>query len=249
MIPVKYLWFISLIALIILTICKNTGNHYLAKNFASRGGIEALSKISSKKLTGKFILQQQDEVPFTIYLKSPGCIRVESIDSFKTYITAYDGHTCWWINSLMNIHLPIEMPEPNASRLKEMQMLYWGYLQSAQLHHYDFEYAGMKRVREEDYYLLQLVKNGHKESLFFDVDQYFERKLVGRLPEIDVQAETVFGDYKKVNGIFFPHRYEFIIGGKTEVVTIVDRVELNVPMDDSLFSIRQMWWIPIDLAG
>jgi outer membrane lipoprotein-sorting protein len=236
MIPVPYLRLIPLISLVILISCKSTGNQYLSKNFASRGGIEALNKISSKKLTGKFILQQQDEVQFTIYLKYPEQIRVESIDRLKTYITAYDGETCWWINSLMNIHVPTEMPEPNASRLKEMQMLYWGYLQSAQRHHYDFEYAGRKHVEKADYYILQLIKNGHKEHLFLDSEQYFERRLVGKLPERDVQAETLFGDYKKVNGIYFPHRYEFIIGGKTEVVTIVDRVELNIPMDDSLFS-------------
>jgi len=61
-----------------------------------------------------------------------------------------------------------------------------------------------------------------------------ERRIRG-----SVQAnETLYGDYEKVNGIYFPFAFESGQKGSPDRVKFtVDKVELNVPLSDSRFSI------------
>jgi hypothetical protein len=52
-----------------------------------------------------------------------------------------------------------------------------------------------------------------------------------------VFTENFYGDYEQVNGLYFPFAFESGQKGSQELAKFtVDKVELNVPLDDSLFS-------------
>jgi outer membrane lipoprotein-sorting protein len=53
---------------------------------------------------------------------------------------------------------------------------------------------------------------------------------------MDAEAETFFSDYKLVDGMMMPHSIEVKTKGLplTQSLTI-DKIELNAPMDDSIF--------------
>jgi len=50
------------------------------------------------------------------------------------------------------------------------------------------------------------------------------------------ETETSIGDYKEVAGVYFPHSFETGNKGSSNRSKVVfDRIEANVPLDDSLF--------------
>lgn len=229
---------ISLIVLcqLIFVSCGKNDKYYLEKNLSALGGINALNNIRSKKMTGKFIIHQKFEIPFTIFLKKPNLIRVESMDKSNKYISAFDGHKFWWINSLANIDIPTEMPEQDAARLIDMQLFYWGYLQQVKEKKYHIKFIGKELIDSQEFYVLEIIKKGNESHLYLDAESYLEQRIVGKLQDYNIKAETVFSSYKKIQDTIFPHKIEFILNGNTDVTTIIDSIELNIDIDETLFS-------------
>jgi hypothetical protein len=71
-----------------------------------------------------------------------------------------------------------------------------------------------------------------------DTDDYvpikieFKRMIRGA----EQETEVSLGDYKAVNGWYLPHSIEQGRKGSSQKSTVVyDRIEANVPIDDSLF--------------
>ena len=48
--------------------------------------------------------------------------------------------------------------------------------------------------------------------------------------------ETLLSDYRNIDGIMYPFKMETKIGGNVVSSVIMDSVEINVPIDDSLFT-------------
>ena len=232
---IKFLIFILLKLLLILLSCSTSEKYYISKNIQHRGGVDAINNIYTKKLAGKFIIREFGEVPFTIFLKKPDFIRIESNHDSKNLISACDGQKCWWINPLKNINQPTEMPQLEASRLMDLQFLYWEYLQRAQERMYNIKFLGKELVEQHEFYVLKLIKNGYEQNLYLDTEFFLERIIVGKLKGFNLKTETVFSEYKKVNDVLIPHKFELIVNGNLDVTTIVDKVELNVEIDDAIF--------------
>src|SRR5208282_3383731 len=102
------------------------------------------------------------------------------------------------------------------------------------------ELVGHDSMEGTDCFKIKLsMKNGDVRYYYLDADSYLDLKVEiqttirGGLQE----SELYYGDYEEVNGIFYPFTVEQAQKGSASRTQIsVGKIEQNVPLDDSLFS-------------
>jgi hypothetical protein len=101
------------------------------------------------------------------------------------------------------------------------------------------EYLGTEDVDGTLAHKLKVVrKNGDVNYVYLDPDFFLEIRIVTQRMEngAQVENETDFGDYEKINGVFFPFSLEAGRKGATDKQKIVfEKAEANVPIDETTF--------------
>src|SRR6267143_859159 len=102
------------------------------------------------------------------------------------------------------------------------------------------ELSGHDSVEGTDCYKVKLtLRNGDVRYYFLDSDSFLELKIENQsnIRGTVQYTETFFGDYEKVNGIYYPFAVETgEKGSESRTKFAVDRVEMDVPLDDARFS-------------
>ena len=214
-----------------------TVDEIIARNIQAHGGMEKLKSVTSIRQTatlgGAFKAQIVEEI------ERPGKIRTEFIIQGMTQIEAYDGKVGWRVNPFGGRRDAERLSEDDTKDMV-VDADIDGPLVDYQQKGHKAELMGHDSVEGTDCYKVKLtLKNGDIRVYYLDADSYLELKLETQTTVRGAiqEAERLYGDYDKVNGIYFP--FALAYGGKDdpdpERIT-VDKVELNVPLDDSLFS-------------
>lgn len=106
------------------------------------------------------------------------------------------------------------------------------------------ELVGKEKAEGRDAYNLKItLKNGEVQNFYLDAVTFLLIKSSGMatVRGIAVKFEKIFSDYKNVQGVMFPFsvelRTETVPGGaQGSETTTFRRVEINVPVDDLIFS-------------
>ena len=61
-----------------------------------------------------------------------------------------------------------------------------------------------------------------------------------KIQDVDREAETVFSNYKYVDGILIPFSVETKMDGKTVMQMVLEDVKYNVDLDDSIFEMPEV---------
>lgn len=210
----------------------------LAKNYQARGGIEKLKSIKTMYIEGKIVIPAQGlEMPIKMWQKRPDKMRMETTLQGKTIVQAYNGQKAWWIMPFMGTGEPQEMPETQAKQIKE-QAESMDPLVYYKERGYKLEYVGKEEVEGTEVYTLKLTrKDGRVVYHYLDTETGIEIKTMTYVKrgESDIKIETEFGDYKPVKGIMVPFSFESKVNGKLASQIVFEKIELNVPVEDSIF--------------
>ena len=202
----------------------------IQKNLGARGGLERLKAVQTVRMTGTMVNDQM-EGALILKFKRPNSSRIELTVQGMTAIQAFDGRVSWILG-----------PEETDARLesgydlKERQNAdFDGALVDYKEKGSKVELAGKDEVDGiESYRLRVTLKNGDVQFIHLDSERFIEIKIERR--EKEVEAEYLVGDYREVGGILYAHTLERGIRGKPEKERIlIDRIELNVPIDDAEF--------------
>ena len=102
------------------------------------------------------------------------------------------------------------------------------------------EYAGKEDLEGTPAYKLKVTqKSGDIAYVYIDAEQYLQLKQTAKttLHGQEIESETTFGDFKKVDGLVFPHSIEQKAKGMPAgMVMTVTKVEINPSVTDSRFS-------------
>jgi outer membrane lipoprotein-sorting protein len=216
-----------------------TVDELIAKNIAARGGREKLKSVQSMRITGKMVMGQGMEAPFTMEMSRPHNVRRDFTFQGMTGSMAYDGKSGWQVMPFMGK----KDPEPmSADDLKEIQ-------EEADLDGplFDYkdkgnqvEYLGKADVEGSPAHKLKLtLKNGDMTTIYLDADSYLEikeeakRNMRGQMMDME---ETI-GNYKQVEGLTVPFTMDQKIKGAPSGQTLTfDKIELNVKVDADRFA-------------
>lgn len=213
-----------------------TVDELIKKNIDAQGGVERLKAVKSIKITGK-IIQQGIEIPITIQQKRPNMVRVDVTFQGKTQTGAYDGETGWKTNPFQGSPDPEKIAGDELKELQEQADMD-GPLVDYKTKGHTVELIGKEDMEGTPVYKLKLtLKNGDVRNLYIDAENSLTLKvnLKRKTPGGEMEADQYVGNYKKVNGIMAAFSIETKISGQTVNQIAFDKMEMDVPIDDSAF--------------
>jgi hypothetical protein len=210
----------------------------LQKNYAARGGLERLHALTSTRMNshneggwGYF----ETVTTTTRGLKS----RSDTTSQGMTESQATDGIKGWRTNAFGGRKDAIDMsPDDLTAALDDADPV--GPLVDWRSKGHQVELLGQEAVDGSPAWKIRCVRRtGTVEYWFLDADSFIEIKVLTqrRVRGALVEYETEYGNYAKVDGLYFPFSVESRQRrSQSTSRTTIDAVETNVTLDDALFA-------------
>lgn len=230
------LWLAALVA---MPAAAQTADDIIAKNNDAKGGLAKQKAVQSVRMTGRATVGPGIEAPIVIEAKRPKSLRIDIAVQGMTITQAYDGAVGWMLNPLSGRTEPETVP-PEALRVMEEQADMDGPLIDYKSKGHTVELLGKEKVEGTDCYKLKVtLKNGDVRTIFIDTESNLEVKVEGRtmIRGTEQASDTLLGDWKDVGGILMAHSIDNgRPGAPMRQKMTIDKVELNVPLEDARFS-------------
>lgn len=224
----------ALLALVLVPVASaQTVDELVARNLASKGGLEQIRAVGSIRQTSE-ITTQGMVATMTVYAKRPNLMRQEMLMGGQTVVNGFDGQTPWMINRMAtgsDEAVPVTGAQADMVR---NQASFDGPLVDYRERGMQVELVGLEDLDGRPVHHLKLTNpQGEVQHIYLDGDTALESRIVsegaaGRL-------EQVLSDYRQVNGMTLPFRIAMYTGavlvGDMKVLT----VEFNPELDDALF--------------
>jgi hypothetical protein len=216
-----------------------TVDELVAKNIEAKGGAGALRDLQTARFMGKLLVQGgQIELAYMQVKKRPEEVRTEASLQGMTQIEAYDGKEGWRVSPFFGRRDPERMSADDVKGLVEDAEMD-GPLVDWQAKGSTVEYLGTEDVDGTPAHKLKVTrKNGDVSFVYLDPDHFLEIRVLTQRTRHGAyeEVETDLGDYEKVGGVFVPTSIEFgRKGAPDKQRIIIDKVEANVPVDDTIF--------------
>jgi outer membrane lipoprotein-sorting protein len=226
----------SLVMLLCAQASAQTVDELIRKNIEARGGLEKLKAVKSMRLTGKLITDGL-QVSLTINLKRPGLARGEVSIQGMTIVKAYDGETAWEINQSEGKPQPEKILGDDAKTVKDWAD-FDGPLVDYKAKGLSVEFVSKEELEATPVYKLKVTeKSGDVRYIYLDAENYLELKMSTVRKDQGKQYvdDEYYSNYKPVGGLMIAHAIETRINGEPDDHIGIDKVELDVTIDDAIF--------------
>ena len=212
----------------------------IQKNIEARGGSDRLKAVETFQLYGK---QVRDNVEYvgTMKKKRPNLIRIDSHIQGQQIVQAFDGKTAWEIDPSDEIYTPQPMQNIDGLLVK-LEADIDGHLFGYKGKGHTSEYMGKENLEGTDVHKIKLTLKSCVVLYFYlDAEYFIELKMTAVIPqpENEIMIDFYYSDFKEVNGIMYAHASEARIGNYTIYQMAIDKIEINIPIDDAIFMIPE----------
>lgn len=211
-----------------------TVDEIIARNIAAKGGAELLAATNSVRTVGTGTMQGA-EVTVTSSTKRPFFVRNEMEMAGLKRVQGFDGTNLWI--AMGNMPAKSIPPGPQTEALKTSSQIDSPLL--------NYKAKGTKiqlgEPETEDgrklHHLIVTPKTGPTMHYYIDAETNLESKMVIEAGEGGQNAtmELRFSDYKTVDGRTVPFTTTQYVNGNQVVQMRLQKVEFNIPLDESLF--------------
>ncbi len=213
-----------------LTASAQTVDGLVARHIKARGGHDNLKAIQTLKIT-RTVATPFTSVKITILKKRPDLIRWEQTPRGQTVaIPRAINATGAWDTTQGKV---VPRPKVLADESREIDGDFDGLLVDWKAKGHLVTVAGKEAAtRGEAYKLKVATKGGLVRYVYLDARTYLETRQTG-------DVALTLSDWRDVNGVKFPFGVDEdrTDGGITQSFAIyTERIEVNVPMEDSLFA-------------
>jgi hypothetical protein len=215
-----------------------TIDEIVARSIEARGGLDKIRSIRSLRETGQITTGANRSGRVIRERKRPASMRIEFTVQGVTGVKVFDGRHAWRMSPLDGDLEPQLLPEGAEAEAAEEADIE-GPLVGWKAKGHQLELVGHEMVGDHETYKVKItLKEGGVIYDFFDVESYLRLRsigtgLVGGRP---VPIEATFGDYKKTDGVLFPHRIEIAAAGRPQrLQVVVETIEVNPSISDSRF--------------
>ena len=228
------------LAILSTTASAETVDQVIARYLQARGGSDRIHAVATLRLTGRMSLPDV-EAPLVLELKRPNRMRTEFVFQGRTGVRVYDGQKAWMILPLAGSTEAQEMSPEEARDAREQADIDLSPLVDPGAKGYGVELLGREAGvgGKESWKIRVRPREGPARTMYLDA----KTSLVVRIEEsriIDGKEEdfvTTVGDYRSVGGLMYPYAIEVgpRKGGEAQTFRF-DKIEVNVPLDDSRFA-------------
>jgi hypothetical protein len=217
-----------------------TVDDLVARHIAARGGLAAIKAISSMRMTGTMRPGGFDvEVAYDETIARPGRVRIDATLQHLTIVQSYDGKDGWQIQPFQGRKDPEALSSDDTKSLQE-EADFEGPLIDAKAKGATLESLGTVDIDGAPTYAIRAnLKNGDQMTYYLDPTVMLTVRIETRQITRGAESliDTDFGDYEKVNGVYFP--FEIASGPKgatdPQRITYATMVA-NAPVDASIFA-------------
>jgi outer membrane lipoprotein-sorting protein len=235
---IKLLCFAVILFLPVLTSAQ-TANEIVSKVLAARGGVARIKAVHSQRISGTINFGAGADGPFLVELERPGKMHIEATIQGQTLIRSYDGKSTGWILNPFTENKAVQPMSAedisNISDESDFDGPLVDYKQKGNL----IAFAGKEDVDGKPAYRLKLTnKKGEMRSYLFDAASFRLIKWEGtrKIGDRDVPWESVFHDYREVNGLLFAFEIDSDAPGTGQAQKIIaDKIEIDPQIDESHF--------------
>lgn len=228
------------ISLLPAALVAQTADDVIAHYLAVRGGLAKIKAVQSERVSGTISFGPGAEGPFFVERARPLKMHMQLTLNGQVVIRTYDGKSAGWVYNPF-VPNPVVEPMP-ASDLRSIQdeADFDGPFIEYKAKGNQIEFVGKSDVEGKSVNKLKLTnKNGEVNFFYFDASSGFLLKWEGNrhVEDKDVPWVSYFRDYREVDGIKYPFLIEFNAPGTEQIQTITaDKIELNIPIDESHFA-------------
>jgi outer membrane lipoprotein-sorting protein len=213
-----------------------TIDEIVAKYLQARGGIDRLKAMNTVKITGT-VTSQGAEMSVSSWAKRPNLFRRETRMQGARVVLASDGNTVWGINPLAGIEAAQEITGAPAERMRaeaEFDPVFLDYRQKG----HTIDLVGEEKLDGKAVYHLKVSRaGGDVQHFFLDSESGLELRRLMTLQQGAMRADiaTDLSDYREINGVTIPFAMTQSRNGNVVERVKVEKVEINVPIEDDLF--------------
>jgi outer membrane lipoprotein-sorting protein len=216
-----------------------TADEIVSKVLAARGGAAKIKAVRSQRISGTIDFGGGVQGPFVVELERPGKMHIEVTIQGQTLVRSYDGKSTGWIINPFSQSKGVEpMSAEDLSNIAD-ESDFDGPLVDYKEKGNRVEVAGKEDVEGKPAYRLKLTsKKGETRSYLFDAASYHLVRWEGtrKVGDKEVQWESLFRDYRDVNGLQFAFEIDSDAPGTEQSQKIIaEKIEVDPQLDESRF--------------
>lgn len=209
----------------------------IVKKFSQANKQDKISSLSTIKISARMSMMGMD-LPMEMWMKKPDKIKTVTSLSGQQMISAFDGTKGYTINPMTGSSTPVEMSAEEIKQTQNNNMfknILDNYLKEGKLN-----LVGEENVNNSPAFKIKAELDGGISSvLFIDKVSYLMTKNISTINQngVTMVVESYPTDYKEIGGIILPMKTITSAQGM-EMTLYFDKVEVNIPMDDSIFKLK-----------
>jgi hypothetical protein len=222
-----------LTGLVILSVINGQSLEEIVKRYTAANKLDRVSSLKTIKITGNMSMMGM-QMPMTMWMKNPNKIKTVTSFSGQEMIQVFDGVKGYTVNPMTGSSAPMEMTSEEIKqtlRTNLFQNYMATYLKNGQL-----ILDGDEKVNDKPAFKLKAtIEGGTVVDLFIDKASYLMVKISTSISAISFDSFPT--DYTETNGFLLPMKTITKAQGM-EFVMNFTKVEVDTPMDDSIFKVN-----------
>ncbi|HOW10265.1 MAG TPA: hypothetical protein PLX08_10750 [Bacteroidales bacterium] len=199
--------------------------------------LDKIGNFKTIKISAKTSVMGMD-MPMEMWMKNPN--KFKSVTSFngQNIIQVFDGEKGYMVNPMAGSSDPVEM---NSDQLKEIARnnMFNNYMAQF-LKDGKLTLAGEEAVNGKPAFKIKAdLGNGNSAVMYIDKSSYLLTKTVADVNQggMAITVESYPSEYSDTYGIMLPMKTTTSASGM-DIVTTFTKVEVDIPMEDSVFRIK-----------
>jgi outer membrane lipoprotein-sorting protein len=232
----KKLFFTAVCLFAVVAINAQSLNEIVNK-YTAANKLDQVSGLKTIKISAKMSMMGMD-MPMVMWIKNPDKIKTVTNVNGQEIVAAFDGVKGWQINPMAGTTEPQEMSPEQIKQTQNsnlFQNTMKDYLSKGKL-----TLLGEESVNGNPAFKLKAIQDGGTEvTMYIDKSSYLLSKsstTVNQGGEM-MTVDSYPTDYKDFSGLMVPMKTTSSASGMDFVLTYTN-VEVNTPMEDSMFTLK-----------
>jgi outer membrane lipoprotein-sorting protein len=199
--------------------------------------LDKIKSVKTLQIFGKMMIQGM-EAEFSVIQKRPNLFRRVVNLQGQEIVVVSNGEKFWMVNPMMGSSEPQELPAAQAKRMRDEGDMD-GSLISWKEKELTLELVGKETIESGEAYNIKVTtKDTTVRNIYVDAKTFLEVMAKAKIKAMgqEMEVETVFSDQRDVEGVKIPFMTESKMNGQPLSMIQIERVELNKPVDDSVFT-------------
>ncbi|MGA1976677.1 MAG: hypothetical protein ABSG89_02355 [Bacteroidales bacterium] len=199
--------------------------------------LDKISGFKTVRVSAKVSVMGQD-MPIEMWMKNPNKIKTVTTFNGQDIVQAYDGEKGYMINPMAGTADVTEMSEDQVKELTRNN-IFQNYMEK-------YLKDGILTLEGEDtvkgnkaFKIKAALPGGNNTHLFIDKISYLLVKTEADINQggMEMTVDSYPSDYTLNNGIMMPMKTTSSMGGMDMVMTVT-KVEVDTPIEDSIFKLK-----------